>query len=78
MFGKVRLWKLYITFRNLIADVSLRRVLEISQNIINPQTVGRATAVSADIKHELYNTTQRVAETVVWHQSKGASVQMSL
>jgi hypothetical protein len=48
-----------------MADVSLGHVLEISQNIINLKTVGRATALSADVKHELYNTTQRAAGTVV-------------
>lgn len=64
MFRKARIRKVYITFRNLITDVSLRRVLEMSRNIINPTTVRRATAESAGVKHELFNTTQRAAETV--------------
>lgn len=78
MFGNARIGKPYKTFRNLIADVSVKHVLEISRTVINLTMVERATAVSAGVKRELLNTTQRAVETVVWHQCKCAGVQISL
>jgi hypothetical protein len=78
MFGKAGLRKLYVTFPNLKAGVRLRQVLQISRAIIYPTTLGRATAVGDGINHELFNTIQRAAETLVYHQCKCAGVQMSL